>query len=152
MKLSKIKIALYQECSSITKQRVLKLKATLQDVQNAANNETKSSAGDKHETGRAMAQLETEKLSAQLSEALKLEQVLQQINPKQKHQTIGLGSLVISNNGNFYVSVSLGKIEIDNEIYFAISSASPIGQQLTGKKPTDSFSFNGTQYIIKELV
>ena len=152
MKLSKIKISLHKICYNIAEKRISNIKNILQDVQDAANNETKSSAGDKHETGRAMAQLETEKLSTQLSEALKLEQVLQQINPELEHKIVGLGSLVITNNGSFYISVSLGKIEINDEIYFAISAVSPIGKLLLTKKEKESFSFNGKSYVILSVV
>ena len=113
--MSNIKKQLHGKCSEITQQRVSDLSEIIQEAQDAANNETKSSAGDKHETGRAMAQLETEKLSKQLFEALKLEQVLSQINPNTEHKQVGLGSLVTTNNGIFYISVSLGKLEIDNE-------------------------------------
>ena len=123
----------------------------MQEVQNAANNETKSSAGDKHETGRAMAQLETEKISNQLNQTLKLEQVLQQTNPEQEHRIIGLGSLVTTNNGIFYLSASLGKIELGNKTYFVISTLSPIGKLLLTKKEKESFSFNGKLYTINQI-
>lgn len=149
--LIKTKNELFIKCNAIVKEKINAIKAVLIEVQNAANNETKSSAGDKHETGRAMAQLETEKLSAQLSETLKLEQVLTLINPKEKHQLIGLGSLVITNNGNFYITVSLGKIAINSETYFIISAVSPIGKQLIGLSKNDSFSFNGRSYLIKTV-
>ncbi|MBL4593094.1 MAG: 3-oxoacyl-ACP synthase [Flavobacteriales bacterium] len=152
MKLSKIKIQLHKQCYKLAEEQITRIKTALQEVQDAANNETKSSAGDKHETGRAMAQLETEKLSTQLSEALKLEQVLQQINPELEHKIVGLGSLVITNNGSFYISVSLGKVEINDEIYFAISAVSPIGKLLLTKKEKESFSFNGKSYVILSVV
>jgi transcription elongation GreA/GreB family factor len=146
-----IKSKLFKVCENLVERKINVIKKSLNEVQDAANNETKSSAGDKHETGRAMAQLETEKLSSQLSEILKLEQVLQQINPEEKHQLIGLGSLVITNNGNFYIAVSLGKIKIENNIYFAISAVSPIGKQLLNLTKNEQFSFNGKNYIIKNI-
>jgi transcription elongation GreA/GreB family factor len=149
--MSDIKKKLYNNLVLNAEQRVSDLKAIIQEAQDAANNETKSSAGDKHETGRAMAQLETEKLNAQLSEALKLTETLTKINPDTTHQIVGLGSLVITNNGNFFIGVSLGKIEHDGEIYFAISAVSPIGQVLVTKKEKDAFSFNNRAYIINKV-
>jgi len=152
LELKKIKNRLFVVCENLVSQKIAAIKTSLAEVQDAVNNETKSSAGDKHETGRAMAQLETEKLSNQLNEALKLAQVLQQINPEQTHQITGLGSLVITNNGNFYISISLGKVEINDEIYFAISAVSPIGKILLTKKEKESFSFNGQSYLIEQVV
>ena len=150
--IKKIKDQLFIKCNELIAQKIIAIKDSLNEVQEAANNETKSSAGDKHETGRAMAQLETEKLTKQLSEALKLEQVLDQINPELEHLHIGLGSLVITNNGNFYISVSLGKTEIDDNIYFAISSVSPIGEKLLGLKINDELLFNDKKYSVNEII
>ena len=142
------KKVVHAKCWEIASQKVIKLSDHIQEVQDAANNETKSSAGDKHETGRAMAQLETEKLTKQLVQAIKIEQTLAQINPNQEHQQVGLGSLITTNNGTFYLSVSLGKLVLNNVTYFIISPASPIGKLLFGLKPNDSFSFNHKSYHI----
>ena len=152
LELLEIKQQLHSKCFEIAQQRVMSLSTIIQEAQDAANNETKSSAGDKHETGRAMAQLETEKLTKQLSEAIKLEQVINQVNPKLEHKIAALGSVVITNNGIFYISVSLGKIEIDKQTYFAISPKSPIGKLLIGLKEKNSFSFNGRAYSIEKIV
>jgi len=142
---------LHSKCCEIALQKVNELSAILQEVQDAANNETKSSAGDKHETGRAMAQLETEKLSKQLAEALKIEQTLAQINPNTVHQKVGLGSLISTNNGTFYLSVSLGKLVLNANTYFVISPVSPIGKLLAGLATSASFSFNGKAYRIHAI-
>jgi len=147
-----IKKQLHAKCWEIAAQKINELNTIIQEAQNAANKETKSSAGDKHETGRAMAQLETEKLTKQLSEALKVEQTLTQINPTTKHKKAGLGSLVTTNNGTFYIAIGLGKIELNDEVIFAISSISPIGKLLIGLKKKESFSFNGRSYSIDEII
>tara|TARA_B100000809_G_scaffold254560_1_gene291903 strand:- start:1046 stop:1498 length:453 start_codon:yes stop_codon:yes gene_type:complete len=149
--MSDIKKNLHSKCYEIASKKVNELSSIIQEAQDAANNETKSSAGDKHETGRAMAQLETEKLTKQLSEAFKLEQTLSQINPELKHQQVGLGSLVNTDNGIFYIAASLGKLELENKLYFVISGVSPIGQLLIGLKKNDSFSFNGKAYLINDI-
>ena len=146
-----LKKEIYNKCVKIAQQKVADLSAIIKEAQNAANNETKSSAGDKHETGRAMAQLETEKLTKQLAEALKLEQILSQINPDTEHQKIGLGSLVTTNNGQFFIAASIGKVVLGSITYFAISSVSPIGKLLIGLKREDTFSFNGKSYIILNI-
>ena len=61
-------------------ERIAATQEAIYTAQLSANEETKSSAGDKYETGRAMAQLEIEKNTAQLAEALKLKQMLKQIS------------------------------------------------------------------------
>ena len=55
-------------------------KSAVESAKESRNSDTKSSAGDKHETGRAMMQIELEKNEVQLSKALELKHELNQIN------------------------------------------------------------------------
>ncbi|MGE0562826.1 MAG: 3-oxoacyl-ACP synthase [Flavobacteriales bacterium] len=146
------KLKVFQQCLAVVESNISAIKLALKEAQDAANNETKSTAGDKHETGRAMAQLETEKLSAQLNEALKMGQAINQLNPKQQTEQVLLGSLVTTNKGNFYVAISLGKIEVEGKACYIISPVSPIGKILLTKKEKDSFSLNGTHYVIEKIL
>lgn len=145
------KLVLHQKCLEIVENNISTIKLALHEAQEAANNETKSSAGDKHETGRAIAQLETEKLSNQLNDALNLKQVIAKINPHQQNEQITIGSLVYTTNGVFYIGVSLGKIEVEQETIYVISPVSPIGKLLLTKKEKDSFSLNGINYVIEKI-
>lgn len=147
-----IKQALHQRCTAIAEERIVALQQIIQETQLAANNETKSSSGDKHETGRAMAQLEIEKLTAQLSELQNIKQTLAQINPNKTGHKVVLGSLVYTNNGNFYMAASIGKVALEYQTFFAISSASPIGKLLFTKKEKESFSLNGSAYTILAVI
>ena len=149
---SSIKTALLQRCLTFADDKIASLQLILKETQQAANNETKSSAGDKHETGRAMAQLETEKLTAQLSEALNIKQNLTQINPTITSNMVVLGSVVYTNNGNFYIVASIGKVAVENQLFFAISPTSPIGKLLLTKKAKETFSLNGNDFTILAII
>ena len=120
----------------------------IQGAQHSANEETKSSAGDKYETGRAMAQLEIEKNTTQLSEAKRLKKALEQIVSDRKYPSVQPGSVVLTNQGNFYVAISAGPFTIENKVYFAVSPASPIGQKLVGLGSGDSFNLNGKTFNV----
>ena len=129
-------------------ERIDRANEAIRAAQHSANEETKSSAGDKYETGRAMAQLEIEKNTWQKAESLKLMEILSLTDPKLISSIVQRGSLVLTNEGSFYVCVSAGKFIIDQVPYFAISSASPLGQQLMGLAPQSSFIFNDKKYQI----
>jgi len=116
----------------------------------SSKEETKSSAGDKYETARAMIQQEIDKYSMQLLDAEKQKAILSGL-PMTEDSVIRNGSLVITNNGNFLISVSLGQLTIDNKNYFAISSASPIGAILLNKRKGDTFQFRGKDYSIEKV-
>ena len=143
-----IKEQLYNFCEEYVKQRLYTVQQAIDAVKAAANDETKSSAGDKYETGRAMAQLEQEKNLNQLYEAQYLKNDFLKIDPLQKSKAIASGSLVITDKGNFYISISAGKIVLENEIYYAISNSSPIAKEFFGKSENQTVIFNGLKYLI----
>ena len=134
-----IKEALLKECKSFVEKRLKNIEETISSNQKALQTETKSSAGDKHETGRAMLQLEMEKAGKQLLGVSKMNQILSQIDTAKKSNIANLGSVICTSNGNYFLSISAGKIEIEEGIYYAVSIASPIGQLLLGKEEEGDF-------------
>ncbi|WP_028980371.1 3-oxoacyl-ACP synthase [Sporocytophaga myxococcoides] len=146
-----VKIKLYELCTAFVEQRIASSQKAIEHAQLAANEETKSSAGDKYETGRAMMQLEIEKQSVQLGEAMKLKQVLSQINPEKTSDSIQSGSLVFTDQGNFYISISAGKLDFEGITYFAISPVSPLGALLMTKKSGDVVQLNGKTFTIRKI-
>ncbi len=120
-------------------------------AQEAANSESKSSAGDKYETGRAMAQLERDRHAQLLAEALKVERDLKQIQPDKSYEAVQPGSVAVTNRGVFFISIGAGKLSLNGKDYFAVSPASPIGVALAGRKAGDSVAFNKLPYQILEV-
>ena len=147
-----LKRELYALCISYVKTRIATAKQAIDDAQQSANEETKSSAGDKYETGREMMQQETDRNQAQLNEANKLLVALQNIDPDTTPGIAGAGSLVITDNGKFYIAISAGALALNGENYFAVSPASPIGLKLKEQKAGDQFSLNGKSYLVKDIL
>ena len=133
-------------------QRIDTARQAMEAAQEAANSESKSSAGDKYETGRAMAQLERDRHAQLLAEAQKIDQELSQINPEKTYEIVQPGSLVVTNRGRFFISIGAGKLTLDGEDYFAVSSASPIGTALAGRKVNDTITFNNLTYQVLDVV
>lgn len=145
------KLSLHQACLQRVQQAIALALKAMEDAQNAANQETKSSVGDKYETGRAMMQLEKEKYAQQLVQAQDLHQQLERLNPQQQSTQIQLGSLIRSNEGLYYLSVSLGKLIHEGKTVFVLSAISPLGQVLLGKKGGEKIVFQGRNISILEL-
>lgn len=150
--MTELKQKLYAECLNYVQTRIDTVQQSIHASQQAANEETKSSAGDKYETGRAMAQQETDRNMAQLTEANKLKVALNHISPNHSSTVAEAGSVVITNNGSFYLAVSAGTLMVDGKPYFAVSPASPIGFKMKGLKSGDEFSVNGKGYVIEQVV
>ena len=125
--------------------RLAELEKAIANVQNSANEESKSSMGDKYETGRAMAQNDRAMLENQKSELLKDIATFGNINFNQETDFVKNGSLVQTSIGYILVSVSLGKIVDAGINTMLISSASPLGTQLLGKKANEMVSVNGKE-------
>lgn len=136
-----LKEELYELCVDFVDSRLSTIQQTIESNQKALTSETKSSAGDKHETGRAMLQLEMEKAGQQLQDVQKMKETLVKINLKET-EVISLGSLVETNLGTYFISISAGQLLIENRTYFAISTSSPIGKLLLGKKEGQSLVWN----------
>jgi transcription elongation GreA/GreB family factor len=146
-----IKLKLYELCRQFIHKRLDAIQQAITDAQSASNEETKSSAGDKYETGRAMMHLEIEKNTAQLAEARAEKRILDQIDPRKQPVKAGSGSLVITDHGNFFLAISVGRLVVEDKPYFAISVKSPIGIKLLGLKADESFSFNNKTYMVKQV-
>lgn len=116
-----------------------------------ASEDSKSSAGDKHETAVSMAQLEQEKLTHQINQLLSLQQQFSRIQADTSHSKVQLGSLILTDKGYFYVSIGLGKVENSNNTIFALGVDAPLVKLLFGKKVGEEVEFNGSKTEIKQI-
>lgn len=150
--MSALKNELLQLCIAYVQNRIDNAEQAIKSAQQASNDDTKSSAGDKYETSREMMQQDTNRNLAQLTEASKLMVALNRINVNGTLTKADLGSVVTTDNGNFFLAVSAGALTVNGQQYFAISPASPIGLKLQGLKESGKFSLNGKNYLIKSVI
>jgi len=101
------KAQLHQHCLALLTERIRELEEAVANVQESRNNETKSSAGDKYETSRAMMQQEEDKLLARLDNTRQMQLQLQQLNPTQQQESAEMGALITTNQRTYYLGVSL---------------------------------------------
>ncbi len=111
------------------------------------DSDTKSSAGDKFETGREMMQREMDKLSAQVDNTLNSIAKLDRIADLPTSSIISEGSLVETDQETYYVSIGYGKLDT----VFAISIESPLGIELKGKRAGDRIEMRGRNITIKHI-
>ncbi|MBZ9626938.1 hypothetical protein LB450_02375 [Psychroflexus sp. CAK1W] len=147
-----IKPKLYHQCLELVEKRRNSIQNHIADIHNSLLSETKSSAGDKHETGRAMLQLEREKAGQQLAEIEKLRTLLSKINIQERPGKVGVGSLVFTSEAHYFIAVSLGALQTDAQTVYAISPVTPIGQLLMGRQEGDELSFNGNSFVIEQVI
>ena len=146
-----IKDLLLQKCTEFVSQKIKTIEHSILELRLAASSETKSSVGDKYETGRAMIQLEIEKNAAQLKVWQHQLLELQPIDFNKKSNRVEFAAIVKCTNANYFIAQACGKFIVDNESYFAVSVNSPIFKAMSGKIAGEHFDFNGQQAKILEI-
>jgi len=146
-----IKKELLAYCEQAVQARHRTIKNTINDIEDSLFEATKSSAGDKHETERAMLQIDRERAGRQLQEIEKLQQLIKQI-PITLAKSCTLGSLVLTTSGNYFLSLSVGSVTIEDTLFFCVAMDAPIAQLLRGKTQGDVFVFQGKEHTINQLV
>lgn len=146
-----LKNNLCQRLQKILSEKMESIQEAMAAARESRDADTKSSAGDKHETSRALAQIEMDKLEVQWNKMLVLEKELNSIDVDKKYEQVEVGSLVFTNHENYFISVGLGKIEMNGNTFYAISLASPVGAALKWKKVGDKVVFNGRELVIEGI-
>lgn len=145
------KTKLIQHIESLIINKIDNLQFAINENRKALSDNTKSSAGDKHETSRAMAQLEQEKLGKQLQEQQSTLASIRQIETTKTFDSIQFGSLFQLPQGWFFLSVGIGKIEFEGFSIFCLTAGSPLGQQVLNKKVGNSVVLAGKEVEILDV-
>ena len=136
-----VKPALHALCHVFIEQRIAAARTAMRAAQESSSSETKSSAGDKYETGREMANAERDRNAAHMQQAQQLQAELVRINPEMVCDRVRPGALVSTSMGCFYISISAGKLE--GHDVFAVSAAAPVAVALKGLRAGQEAMFNG---------
>jgi transcription elongation GreA/GreB family factor len=147
-----IKQKIFNHYTTFVHEKITLLQQILDDLKESGANETKSTAGDKHETALAMLQIEQANKRTQLQEALEQKALLEKIAQVTNITKIVHGSLIKTNKGFFYLSVALGKAVVDDVAVIAISPQSPLGIKLMGLCVHDKVEINGNAYLVEEIL
>lgn len=148
--MSALKQQLLNICFTYVNKRIANYKDEIETIKESLDSNDKSSDED-DDSGNGKLLNDLEKNAQYLSDAHKMLETLKLINPNTVHQNIVLGSLVHTNNANFYIAISIGKVDVDGQDYYIISKSSPIGEQLLNKTSGDTVTFNATSYTIASV-
>lgn len=146
-----IKIKALNVCRELVNKKIATLQKEFSLYSESAAGETKSTAGDKHDTGKAMMQLEQEKLGKQLAELQQQKRLLQDSKFSEPHASASFGAYVETDQGHFLLGAALGKIESEGRAVLCISLQSPIGQALKGCIAGQSVTFNNKIFRITNI-
>jgi len=117
------------------------LRTNLQQAIVSRNSNSKSSAGDKFETSREMAQIEIQKIE---NEILKTQQFITDLASKAIQ-------FIITNKGAFLISIPFGKLMVNTTEVFCISNSAPITSPLINTKVSANFDYRGVAYNVLDI-
>lgn len=150
--LKQVREVLIEECKNYVNSQVQHIQDAISGAQESAKNESKSSAGDKHETGKSQMQLEQEKNSVLLQRMMLQKKVFPYLDNYVSNGKVQLGSYVQTTQGNYFIAIGLGLIEIQGIKCFVVSPSAPIGKRLIDSEIGDSFEMNGKTIKVTEIL
>lgn|SRR5690606_27290770 len=142
-----VKKQLINLCLKQVEGQMNEITLALQQAQEAIENETKSSAGDKYETSREMLQQDISRYHGQLLQIKKNWNVLRKLETRVR-QKAEIGSVVVTDQATYFIAVSLGIQQLDHTTFVVVSPLSPIGKLLIGTKEGDSIHFNDNKQVV----
>lgn len=146
-------------CKAVLKQFALDLisarieaaRQQADQAQEAANQEEKSSAGDKYETSRAMGQLQKDMHSRQQAEHARELATLHQVRVDILYSTAVAGAFIQCRDIGFFIAAGLGKQQLHDQTIIFLSPAAPLAKALYQRRAGDSFVFNGRSFLIEDI-
>jgi len=114
-------------------------KAVIEDAQKSANEY--GAPKDRYDSFRMQLLRKKDMIAQQLAKVNEQADVLERISIDQELKKVEFGALIFTKKQKIFVSIGLGRIEMDNEVYFAISPNVPIYKVMEGLKVGDDFKF-----------
>lgn len=145
-----IKEQLLAVCYNYANKRIASYKGEIETIKDSIENNDKGNDED-DDSGNGKLYNDLEKNAQHLNEAIKTLETLKLINPKSSHTSVVLGSIVKTNTATFFISISIGALELESVTYYGISLLSPIGLLLKNKVVGDTIEFNGNKHTILEI-
>lgn len=146
-----LKEKIHGQCLALLNEKIHVLEVMMRELGEGVKANDKSSAGDKHETARAMIQIEQENIQRQMTGLEEQKALLQKIDAGLKSASVVKGSLVKTDKGYVFLSLALGKIILDGVAVMVLSPQSPLGMRLMGLKANQCAEMNGISYRIEAI-
>jgi transcription elongation GreA/GreB family factor len=121
-----------------------RVRGAFEELQGSLEGESKSTAGDKHETGRAMVQMEMEQAAGRLSRVEGMIRQWHALEPARGRQEVRPGAVVTTDQGGFVMGVAWGAFDVPKaEAWRAISADAPLAQAMRAASPGSTVEFRG---------
>lgn len=149
MELNTTREKLIQYAREIQLNTIDELKLVIDEAQKSANDY--GAPKDRYDSYRNQLMRKRDMFAKQLKLAQDNLIALDKIPINKVFNNVEFGSIIITNRQKLFVSISLGKIELDGEEFYAISPHVPIFMAMKDKIKGDEINFNGNLIQILEV-
>ena len=149
MKLSDLKMRLYDACFLEIDDRAASLRKVMEDAQQSANDYGQPK--DRYDSYRTQLLRKKDMFGQQLGKILEQKTVLERIDPERRYEKVEFGALVVTDKQKMFISVGLGKFTFDGVDYYVISPVVPFFKAMEGMRAGDTFEFRNQKFTIKEI-
>lgn len=136
-------------CQNQLAETIHHLKSEMDEAQKAANEY--GLPKDRYDSFRSQLLRKKDMFAQQLVKANEQIDLLGQIDPEKQCSYVEFGAIIITNKQKMFISIGLGKVEIDSDVVYAISPAVPIYKVMEGKKAGEEFTFNNNTFKIEQI-
>jgi hypothetical protein len=144
-----LKSKIIEACKKQQSETLANLKREMDEHQQQANEY--GPPKDRYDAFRSQMLRRRDIFAEQLQKASEEMSLLDKIKPAENKKKVEFGAVVITDKQKLFISISLGKVSVDNEIYFCISPAVPVYKAMEGLKPGEQTFFNGNRILIEDV-
>jgi len=144
-----LKQNLVEECKRLQQKVIDNLRQEMNEAQQSANEY--GPPKDRYDSYRMQMLRKKDMYGQQLDKAQNELYSLEKINFKKEINVAEYGSVIITADQKYFISIGLGKIVFNKETYFAVSASVPIAKAFAGKKKGDIVEFNDRKIKLEEV-
>ncbi len=140
---------LYDRCMEILEESAETARRQMNEVQEDANEAELEH--DVFDGSRTELLRKRDIYAEQLQKAVDEIQILKKVSFDNMSEQVEFGAVVITNRQKMFIALGLGKVSIDDDVYYVISKDVPVYKAMEGLKKGDEFEFNNMKFTINDL-
>ncbi|MBN2614825.1 MAG: hypothetical protein JXR71_03960 [Bacteroidales bacterium] len=145
-----LKKELWEKCIRTEEENIARLRYEIDEAQRLSNEY--GAPKDRYDPYRTKLMRQRDLYAQQLVKAEQLMDVLKKVPMDKEFDAVEFGALVITDKQKLFVSAAIGKVECQEDCFFAISPVVPVYKAMEGKKAGETFTVNGNSFTIKEII
>jgi hypothetical protein len=144
-----LKSKIIEACKLQQYETIANLKREMDEHQQLANDY--GPPKDRYDAFRSQMHRRRDIFAEQLQKANEELFTIDKIKTSEVKTKVEFGAIVVTDKQKLFISTSMGKICIDDEVYYCISPAVPVYKSIEGRKVGDVVTFNNNNFLIKDV-